>query len=214
MVDWHLRRLVVEGREDTHSIGNLLRRHGFDFGVQFKTFLTDAGGEPEVLSEAEVALKSLQAVGIVIDADGDPTSRWVRYREAFRRLSLELPDALPREGLVVPGLRPGTTLALWQMPDNDTAGILEDFIATLVPNDDPCWTFADEAVSTARSFGAPLRPIDQTKGQLHTWLSWRNPPGLSIGSAIKAKILSDDSPLALSFVKWFRTAFGVEQQST
>ncbi len=206
-MNWHLQRLVVEGNNDKHTIGHLLRRHGFDFGDHFTTFLNDADGETEVLGLADVAIRGLAHVGIVVDADTNPLGRWIRYRDALRRMGLAVPDALLPEGLVVPGLRTDTTVGLWQMPDNVSAGKLEDFVATLVPAGDTCWPIAIDAVQRARSAGAPLRAIDEIKGQLHTWLAWRETPGVPIGVAITATALRDDSPIALQFVAWFRRVF-------
>jgi len=96
----------------------------------------------------------------------------------------------------------------WLMPDNKNPGILEDFLATLVPDGDPCWTHAREATAEARRIGAPLLEQHSAKGHLYAWLAWQDPPGMPFGTALTAKCLSHESPVARDFVAWFKRVFG------
>jgi hypothetical protein len=96
---------------------------------------------------------------------------------------------------------------IWMMPDNLTAGALEDFLQRLVPAGDSCWQHADTSTKQARQLGAPLKENDCTKGAIHAWLAWQDPPGRPFGTALSASILKHDSPEALEFVSWFRRLF-------
>jgi hypothetical protein len=93
------------------------------------------------------------------------------------------------------------------MPDNREPGILEDFLAKLVPEGDTCWLHAQQSTTRARELGAPLAGKDLSKGTIHAWLSWQEQPGLPFGQALTRRVLRHDSPDALDFVAWFRRLF-------
>jgi hypothetical protein len=90
---------------------------------------------------------------------------------------------------------------------NGIVGVLEDFLQGLVPTGDRCWQHADTSTRQARALGAPLADNDHTKGAIHTWLAWQDPPGQPFGTALNARILNHDSPEALEFVAWFNRLF-------
>ena len=98
-------------------------------------------------------------------------------------------------------------LGVWLMPDNRRGGMLEDFLAKLVPSGDACWAHADTSTGQARNLGAPLAPVHHAKGVLHTWLAWRAVPGLPFGIALNSQVLGHDSLEALAFVRWFNRLF-------
>jgi hypothetical protein len=93
------------------------------------------------------------------------------------------------------------------MPNNQTAGVLEDFLQRLIPAGDTCWQHADTSTRQARDLGAALRENDHAKGAIHTWLAWQDPPGQPFGTALNARIFHHDSPEALEFVAWFKRLF-------
>lgn len=203
-------RLVVEGRDDCFSVINLLARHGYrwDDDGQVRPYVAPAGGVDEVLEQLPVLLKgTYQRVGVVVDANSSITGRWQALRNRIATL-VNLPDEPPPEGVVIPGRRTGTLVGFWLMPDNTRAGYLEDFLATLVPDDDPVWRFAGEATSESRARGARCRDVDHSKSQVYTWLAWQECPGHPFGTAIKAGVFRHDSAEATNFVGWFRRLFG------
>jgi hypothetical protein len=98
-------------------------------------------------------------------------------------------------------------VGVWLMPDNREPGILEHFLAKLIPDGDGCWPHAEAATARARELGAPLAAKDAMKGILYTWLAWREEPGLPFGTALTARVLRHDSAEALAFVAWFNKLF-------
>ncbi len=209
----HNRRLRVEGSDDLHSIIALLTRHGADF-TRPDPRLPHVSIEPEgvdaALASIDAGVKTYERFGIVIDAElpGPETpDRWAQARDRLRKVGLGVPDLLPREGLVVEGLRPGHRVGVWLMPDNVHGGTLEHLLATLVPAGDTVFQTAIEATDRALAEGAPLSPKDRLKGVLHAWLAWQEQPGMPFGTGITTRAFRADSPEALTFVGWFRRLF-------
>lgn len=93
------------------------------------------------------------------------------------------------------------------MPDNDTDGMLEDFIHRLVPAADGCKDFAEEAAVEAKRRGAPYAQPHFAKAKIHSWLAWQEPPGMPFGTAILGHCFDADSSEAVKFVQWFRQCF-------
>ena len=72
--------------------------------------------------------------------------------------------------------------------------------------------YAEEVAAYAKDeLGAGFSANDTDKAVLHTWLAWQEEPGLSYGTAMRARFFGDDSPAAQAFVSWFRTVFNIPQ---
>jgi hypothetical protein len=204
-------RLLVEGRDDLHSITNLLQRHGYDWNNNaLAPFVRDSGGIEPLFEALPAALKTLVRVGVVIDADLSASNRWARIEAILKASEIEPPPGPSQQGLILPLAGPGRLerFGIWIMPNNQAAGVLEDFLARLVPAGDTCWQHADTSTSQARALGAPLKPSDHVKGAIHSWLAWQDPSGQPFGTALNARVLGHDSPEALGFVAWFKRLFG------
>jgi len=93
------------------------------------------------------------------------------------------------------------------MPDNSVAGMLEDFVRSLVPPGDELLTFAEECVDEviARDRRFPLSY--RSKALIHTWLSWQEEPGTPLGLAIKNSRMNPDVPTVLPLINWLRRMF-------
>jgi len=202
-------RLTVEGVDDKHSILNLMKRHGFDWDAPAALipYVHDAGSVEQVLEAITPGVQSYDRFGIIVDADTEPTRRWAQIRDRLRAVGLAAPDAADAAGTVIPGRSPQHRVGVWLMPDNREPGILEHFLARLVPAGDGTWPHAEEATRRARDLGASLAEKDLMKGMLYTWLAWREQPGLPFGTALTARVFGHDSADALAFVSWFKRLF-------
>jgi hypothetical protein len=134
-------RLLVEGIDDMHSIVHLLQRHGFDWNDDAtpKPFVEVAQGVNSLLEALPTALKTYRRVGVVLDADVDPLTRWQAICDRTRLAGVPLPSMPVADGTVVPSTQPSWKCGVWLMPNNTAGGALEDFLALLVPHGDPCW---------------------------------------------------------------------------
>lgn len=139
-------RLMVEGTDDQHSVIHLLARHGYQWESEMalRPFVQTAGGRDaagfdNLIQAVPVALKSHRRLGVVVDMDLVPDNRWGRLRACLRASGVEVPQAVPREGLVVNGVNGSggcERFGVWLMPDNEGEGMLEDFLVKLVPGGD------------------------------------------------------------------------------
>lgn len=204
-------RLIVEGGDDLHTITNLLIRHAYDWDDRsmVRPYVDSKDGIAKLMDSLPVVLKSsyYERIGIVVDANSSLPDRWAQLRALSSRAGLELPTSPHPEGTIVSGLRPGSRLGVWLMPDNTSPGTLESFLSKLVPAGDPCWSYADEAAGEARRRGARCPEKDHLKSQLHTWLAWQEESGLPFGTALRARVFQHDTEDALRFVSWFRRLF-------
>src|SRR5262249_29365512 len=158
-----------------------------------RPFIRSEGGFEKLLEAIPVTLKgTYERIGIILDANSDPAARWRQILERARRAELHLPDSPDAEGTIVSGLRPGSRIGIWLMPDNKSPGALEEFLSRLVPSDQPVWGYADEVATEARQRGARCLEKNHAKSRLHTWLAWQDEPGLPFGTALKAGFFETD----------------------
>jgi hypothetical protein len=202
--------LLVEGVDDLHSVIHLMIRHGYDWDDEatLRPYIKSEGSVVKLLDVLPITLKApYQRIGVLVDADASLPDRWSQIRGRAEAAGLKLPAAPQPDGTIVPGLRPGSRVGFWLMPDNTSPGNLEHFLSRLVPADDPTWSYAGEATIEARTRGARCKEKDHGKSTLHTWLAWQEDPGLPFGTALRAKIFEHDSEEALRFVSWFHRLF-------
>ena len=202
-------RLLVEGKDDLHTVIHLLRRRDLDYdnppvGLPY-IHATD--GYPQLLGALSVAAKSYKRLGVVIDADLDPKARWTEVRHRFKTVGIELSEVSSAGGTVVTGIADEWRVGVWLMPDNSQAGTLETFLSRLVPLGDTCWPHAEASAKEAKRLGAKYPGKYFSKAHIHTWLSWQEEPGQPFGTAITSACFRTDSPDALAFVAWFRRLF-------
>lgn len=206
--------LLVEGDEDQRVIPWLIEAHGVAWGPRENpvVFIKDFGGIEALLNpgaiEMELKTRGLEALGILVDADDDANRRWLRIRTRCQAAFPNLPQSLPAAGLVETNAD-GLKLGVWLMPDNCSCGMLETFLACLLPDaSHPLWIHANNSVVEAKSLNAPFIDAHEDKARIHTWLAWQDPPGRQLHDAVKFQMLKP-SPLSAPFVAWFRSLYGV-----
>lgn len=217
------RWLVVEGDDDKWVTIELLARHGSFWGDADREASTDLpyvhsanGIEPlRNLVAVEAKHKHRLRLGVILDADLEAGAAWSKLKDRLRHIDdppewlspmlVQLPDALPREGLVVEQAE--RALGVWVMPDNGTRGTLEDFLVDLVPSGDIHWGPARENVAAAMQRGVQFPDQHRSKAEVHTWLAWQREPGVPLGRALKSAYFLHNSAGAMAFVGWFRRMF-------
>lgn len=194
--------LWVEGKDDSAVTQSLCAAHELPkFDVQAKN------GVEEILDTFFTQLRAPGAdrFGVIVDANGSAAARWDSIRrtldeEGYR----EIPERLDQDGMIVPGTRHRPRFGAWIMPDNGSPGALEDFAASLVPDDDVLWGRAGNAVDAIPE-GDRLFPASRrSKAHMHTWLAWQEQPGSPMGQAIGKGDLDAHAPAAQTFVAWLR----------
>lgn len=208
--------LLVEGKEDKMVIPYVMEAFipWPDSAEERPVTIEEFGGigpllQPGVI-EAKIKTSGLRALGIMIDADDDPQRRWNLVRDRCVKAFPEFPESMPSTGLIVAN-EEGLKLGVWVMPDNQTRGMLETFLAYFVPTEsESLWAYSSECCAESRAaYNAPYKKAHFDKAKIHTWLAWQDPPGCQLHTALLTKALKPGSPSADSFVLWFRTLYSV-----
>ncbi len=197
--------LLVEGADDKAVAIHF--RIVVDSLPEFE--VSDRGNVDKVLAaiRPEVLVSGRKAVGIVVDANESPVSRWQAVSERLSRVGIRAPSEPDVDGTVMEGNSRLPRTGVWMMPDNHSAGELEDFLITMLPEDDPVWprsvAYIDAIPPQDRRFTEKKGP----RAQLHAWFATRKEPRLS-GRAILAGDLRVDAALAVKFIHWLSRLFG------
>ena len=203
------KRLLVEGADERRVIPFFMDEHVVwgdkpaDWIVSIEEFEgVDNLLKPGVI-EAESKVPGLEALGVIVDADDLFDSRWARVRERCLQIAADVPEELPSEGLIH-AIENGPRIGVWIMPDNRASGMLETFLSyLLVPELAPLWSFARETCEKSREHGAPYKDAHCDKANIHTYLSWLDPPGRSLQVEVLSRAFDARLPLGERFVRWF-----------
>ncbi|HIK12956.1 MAG TPA: hypothetical protein IGS52_22305 [Oscillatoriaceae cyanobacterium M33_DOE_052] len=208
-------QLLVEGKNDQHVIWGLCQQYQlpelFDVAVASEK---STEGIEALLSGLPAKLKeaNLQTLGIVVDADDDLAARWQSLTDKLRESGYQdIPPIPPPEGWVYQPNDPYLPrVGVWIMPNNQLPGMLEDFVAALIPADDALKAKAEAILTEIEQeelnrYTLTHRP----KVLIHTWLAWQKKPGMPMGQAITARVLDDGSEIAIAFVEWLKRLFNL-----
>jgi hypothetical protein len=148
----------------------------------------------------------IETIGIVIDADVNIKTRWVALSSLLTSLGFNMPAEINEDGLIIESNE--LRIGIWIMPNNSLNGMIEDFIAFLVPIDD---LLLKEAYNTLEHIELQklnrYSHIHKSKALIHTWLSWQEDPGKPMGLAITKKYLSTDEEVCMKFINWIKNTF-------
>ena len=205
------RLLLVEGDDDKRVIPELIEKNGVVW-TQDNPLIPDihsCGGYSKLLNQIKTRLKesSLSQLGIIIDADDNPLGRWESIRNRCQVSIPNLPNELSEDGLICEVTK-DLKFGVWLMPDNFQRGMLETFLAYMIPNEtETLWQFAQSSVQEAINRGAKLTEVQYDKANIYTWLAWQDPPGRQLHQAVKETVLDPTHPRAQKFVKWFKDLY-------
>jgi hypothetical protein len=201
--------LLVEGDEERRVISHFMDQYVV-WGNQPQEWVADVksfNGVENLLKPGAIETASkvpgLKAIGIIVDADDQFDSRWSSVRDRCRKIAVNFPDELPPEGLIHQNEH-GLRIGVWIMPDNQSRGMLETFLGSLVtPSLGPLWSFAQESCIRSRDHGSPYTDPHYDKACIYTFLAWLEPPGRSLNVSVQARAFDSRSPLCEQFVRWF-----------
>ena len=198
------RVLLVEGRNDRHVVEHVYWKR-FDSKPPFAVLDKEGFSRLRDAIGPELKAPEREVVGIIVDANDDLTARWTAVTDRLRTAcpGIEIGDPAP-EGTIV---RSEPRVGIWLWPDNESGGELEDFVAEMVPDDDPVWP-----LSRCYIQGIPVEHRQFSEGktaraEIHAWLATRKEPRW-MGSAIRTGDLEVDGVLATRFASWIENLFG------
>ena len=197
--------LFVEGTDDQHVIWALLKHNGFPtvFSVEQK------GGVENLLAILPVQIKGsgVKALGIVIDADTNLSARWSTVRAILQTAGYQTVPPAPADAGTILSEADLPKFGVWLMPDNVLTGMLEDFVAKLVPAGDAGFAHAKSVLNALPVGVQNFAPGHFAKAHIHTWLAWQSDPGTPMGLALTKKYLDAGSLGAAGFLKWLEALF-------
>lgn len=201
--------VLVEGKDDEHVIKHLCGNRAAAVILEFQGHQS----VEDLLASIPVRLKASydgDIVGIVLDADVSLANRWVAVRNQLVALKypnvpeLAVPTGMivdPPESVLLP------RVGVWLMPDNLLNGMLEDFLALLVPSDSTLFARVKRTIDEIPADEQLFSTAIYSKAVIHTWLAWQKDPGLPFGTAITARFLDPMKPEADAFLAWIRTLY-------
>lgn len=203
-------QLLVEGKNDQHVVWALCERHRIAETFTVELPDDEEGGIDGLIASIPVRLKisRLRALGIIIDADQNLQGHWDSVCRHLTQAGYQnLPPQPEIDGFITtPADKP--RVGVWLMPNNQLPGMLENFVAHLIPDDDPLASKAEAILQEIERDDLNRYAIlHHPKAYIHTWLAWQEMPGRPMGQAIMAHVLMHDSPLAITFVTWLNRLF-------
>ncbi|HUT92517.1 MAG TPA: DUF3226 domain-containing protein [Thermoguttaceae bacterium] len=221
------RILLVEGQDDQHVMWNL-----FEVRAVPKMFTVERpnphenveegvgsgtdGGDTALLDSIRRWLLEvdLDCLAIVIDAnDKGPAARWQSIRSRLLNAGYQsIPEKHSLKGTVfelplAPRSPRSVRFSVWVMPDNQSTGMLEDFLAGLIREDDEMLPRVDGFLDSIPTEQRRFRPQHRPKARIHTWLAVGERPGRPMGQAIKADSQLDaNHPTVQPFLDWVQVA--------
>lgn len=94
------------------------------------------------------------------------------------------------------------------MPNNDTAGMLEDFLAVLIPKGDQLLPIVLTTLDHIEERNLNIyRPEHKSKAVIHTWLAWQENPGTPMGQSITKRYLTTDNEICRRLIEWLTVLF-------
>lgn len=204
---------MVEGVDDEHVLKHLCGNRGLPDFDEIKNYQ----GVDSLMESLPVRLKAceyLDVVGVVVDADTDLTSRWASIRHKLIQLGYkDVPIDAVHDGTI---LDPPVDLLLprmgiWLMPDNQSTGILEDFLSFLVPEGSLLFEHVKVSVEGIPEGERRFGELADPKALIHTWLAWQEEPGKPLGTAITARYLDPMVPQVDVLLGWLRQLFALSE---
>lgn len=200
--------LLVEGHDDEHVLKHVCGTRG----VQKLDEIKSLGGVEQLLESFPVRLKEsdIEVLGVVVDADTDLSARWQSLRDPLRNAGYQnVPEHPARTGTILPPPDNAVLprVGIWIMPDNQTRGILEDFMRFLVPEGSRLFDHVKSSVTAIPEGERRFNQRAEPKAIIHTWLAWQEEPGKPLGTAITARYLDPGVAQVDDLVFWLTQLF-------
>ena len=201
-------QLLVEGPNDLHVVANTWQEAmGEDPRQRF--FIKQQGGFESLRKRLPAILTpdNPGPVGIVVDADDSFTDRWRSLRTALTSFGYVMPAKIDPDGLIVLHEQL-PRVGVWIWPNNQSEGMLEDYLRELIAPEDPLIPEVEACLSGLAERGKQRFPdLSRPKAFIHTWLAWQRQPGSPYGIAIKSHYLDFDHPLSQRLIAWLNRLF-------
>ena len=195
--------LLVEGWIDKTIVQSIMKLNQSipEPGIYIKP----CGGIDKLIDDIKNAIEEEGriAVGIMVDANNSPIKRWNMISKKVNLAGINLPDDLDPRGVIIEDI---PRVGVWLMPDNRTPGEIEDFVAKLIPHNDPIWPKSQRYIDSIPEEQRRFSSAKIAKAKTFAWVSTRKRPGL-IDSAINRQDLDLSKDLYNNFVSWLEELY-------
>jgi hypothetical protein len=201
-------KLLLEGNDDQHVIWALCER----FKIKESFDIIDCEGVDNLNLQIPIRFKQsgVKTIGIIVDADSDILGRYNSLKSILETEQFTLPNEIPENGLILK--RNSIKIGIWLMPNNNLNGMLEDFIAFLVPKNDILLPLVNSTLSDLEKNKQNLYSLShKSKAIIHTWLSWQEDPGTPMGLGITKRYLSTEIENCTKLISWLKNLFNEPQ---
>ena len=220
------RVLLVEGKDDQHVLWNLFKVRTIPdaFVVETPNLTNDNadnGGVETLLDSIPTRLRTadLECLAVMVDADDNATDRWLAIRQRLVNAGMDNIPRVPSTGgtilelLLPPEPRRPIRFGAWIMPNNQSEGMIEDFVAQMIRKDDDMLPRVDDFLESIPEQQRRFIPNHQSKARIHSWLAIQEGPGKPMGQAIGAKKYLDTNQSGVdSFLNWINNALITDGQ--
>lgn len=209
------RLMLVEGKDDEHVVRHLCRAHQIDVNFDIEQPKND--GIEQLIDQVPARLTEagIERLAVVVDADEDLQSRWEQLRDRLRRRGYDkVPDTPGPEGTIVDFHNDfgDVRLGVWIMPDNGLPGMLEDFVAFLVPEDDKMMPHVDRFLDGIPEDDRLFHAVHLPKARIHSYLAVQEEPGKPLGLSITFRYLDANREVVRPFLDWIANVFITDGQ--
>lgn len=206
-----LNKLLVEGKDDKYVVTSIRDGHGVADNFE----IVDCEGVENIVDKLIGFVKAKQhIIGIIVDADDKLHARWESLKSTLIDQGYEVPKRFNKDGTIIPSVGRNPKIGIWLMPDNNQEpGMLEHFVATLIPESDKLKDKAEQILDELESEKINnYRLIHRSKALIHTWLAWQEEPGKPMGLAITQTYLDHNTELCQRFADWLKKLYTDDQQ--
>lgn len=198
--------LLVEGSDDEHVVHHIANRTNDTLEI---SILPKGGIDPLLNAiERDLRVPGRAAIGILADANDDLDARWQAVTDRIRRAErdIEPPTHPDPDGTIIPGGPRRPRVGIWLMPNNQSPGELEDFVAAMIPSGDSVWPRAKAYIDCIPEADRKFADGKVQRAKVHAWLAARKEPQW-MGEAIRDGDLTTEAPPCQAFAAWLRQLF-------
>lgn len=196
--------LLVEGKSEEKAIKEFFNK--WDCAINFE--ISNENSITKLKPSLKTHLKStntLKKLWIIMDADKSYDAAWQSIRDILERSGKYVPPKImPKSGLILlPKDSNDIIVGVWIMPNNQNIGMLEDFMMSIIPEEDKLLIESEDVITTLETKGIQkYKSVHRAKAKFHTWLAWQDEPGESINVAIRKNLFNRDMDLYNAFKVW------------
>ena len=196
--------MLVEGNDDFNVVWRIA-----EMSAIHQFYIRESEGIDSLLAqiETQVSFPGRRAVGILVDANDDLNARWQAVSDRLAPLGITLPPTPNPAGTIIPAQGRMPRVGVWLWPNNQSPGELEDFIISLIPQNDPVWPLSEEYIDNILAQRLnKFAPGKKSRAQVHAWLAAREDPR-RMGQAIQFGDLNAHALPLAEFATWLARLF-------